>query len=101
MRIFLVLAALASSSFGETCRVLINGTGCRTRQQAIERIFEKLPAISKVTILPRRAAPADNQRVFILESVGPAASKEYLITALGRRAKYYEILNVTPASSSS
>ena len=75
-------------------RVLIDGTGCRTRQQAIERIFEKLPEVDRVTILPRRDSPADNQRIFVLQTNGDPPSKEELIAALGRRAKFYKVLSV-------
>ncbi len=101
---FVLVLLLPASALADTCRVLIDGTGCRTRQQAIQRIFEKLPEIDEVTILPRRDAPADNQRVFVIETRGPIPTKEKLIEALGRRAKFYKVLTVTevtPASSSS
>lgn len=104
MRSIIYYILLVSVASAETARVLIDGTGCRTRQQAIQRIFEKLPEIDEVTILPRRDAPADNQRIFVLETPGPIPTKEKLIEALGRRAKFYKVLTVTevtPASSSS
>ena len=91
------LALLLTVTAGaENCRVLIDGTGCRTRQQAIQRIFEKLPSVADVTILPRRDAPADNQRYFVIESEGTPPTKEALIEALGRRAKFYKVLSVEP-----
>ncbi len=98
MRVTLLVPFLLSSALagGETARVLIDGTGCRTRQQAIQRIFEKLPEIDKVTILPRRDAPADNHRVFLIECPGPAPGKAELIAALGRRAEFYKVVAVEP-----
>lgn len=93
---FLIFFLLSASAFADTCRVLIEGTGCRTRQQSIERIFEKIPDVTKVTILPRSAAPADNHRYFIIESKGTSPTKDALIEALGRRAKFYKILTVEP-----
>lgn len=82
--------------FGKEAQVLIDGTGCRTRQQAIQRIFEQMPEIDEVTILPRRDAPKDNQRIFIIETGGEIPSKERLIEALGRKAKFYKVLSVVP-----
>ncbi len=96
MRIIFFSLLISMIAHGETVRVLIDGTGCRTRQLAIQRIFEKMPDVDDVTILPRRDAPADNQRIFIVESKGPAPSKETLIEALGRRAKFYKIETVAP-----
>ena len=89
---------LAATACADTCRVLIDGTGCRTRQQAIQRIFEKLPDVEEVTILPRRDAPADNQRIFVIDSKAATPSKEELIEALGRRAKFYKVLTVEETS---
>jgi hypothetical protein len=89
---------LAATACADTCRVLIDGTGCRTRQQAIQRIFVKLPDVEKVTILPRSESPADNQRIFVIESKAATPSKETLIEALGRRAKFYRVLTVEEAS---
>ena len=76
-------------------KVLIAGTGCRTRQQAIERIFEKMEGVKQVTILPRRESPADNHRYFIVECAGIPPTQSELVTALGRRAKFYRILSVS------
>jgi len=94
--VFLIKLLLSPLAYAETCRVLIDGTGCSTRQQAIERIFEKLPEVEGVTILPRRDAPKNNQRYFVIETAGEAPSKERLVEALGRRAKFYIILSVEP-----
>lgn len=97
MRSALLLALiLPATAAADTCRVLIDGTGCRTRQQAIQRIFEKLPDVKTVTILPRSEAPADNQRYFLIESEGTSPTKETLIGALGRKAKFYKVLTVDP-----
>ena len=91
--LFLMLI-LGSEAFAGDARVLIDGTGCRTRQQAIERIFEKLPEVELVTILPLRDASTDNQRIFVLETKGDLPTREELIEALGRRAKFYQVLSV-------
>jgi hypothetical protein len=97
MRIALFLALLLPATAGaDTCRVLIDGTGCHTRQQAIQRIFKKLPDVTDVTILPRRDAPADNQRYFVINSQSTSPTKETLIESLGRKAKFYKVLTVDP-----
>jgi hypothetical protein len=97
MRSAIIAAMLLPATAGaDTCRALIAGTGCRTRQQAIQRIFEKLSDVEDVTILPRRDAPADNHRYFVIESKGKPPTKEALIAALGRRAEYYKVLTVDP-----
>jgi hypothetical protein len=97
MRSALLLALLLPATAGaDTCRVLIDGTGCRTRQQAIQRIFEKLPDVKAVSILPRSEAPADNHRYFLIESEGTSPTKETLIEALGRKAKFYKVLTLEP-----
>ena len=101
MRSAIIAAILLPATAGaDSCRAmgraLIAGTGCRTRQQAIQRIFRKLPDVEDVTILPRRAAPTDNHRYFIIESKGSPPTKETLIKALGHRARFYEVLAVEP-----
>ena len=87
---------LPATAGADTYRALIAGTGCSTRQQAIQRIFEKLSDVEDVTILPRRDAPADNHRYFVIESKGNPPTKEALIAALGRRSEYYKVLTVEP-----
>jgi hypothetical protein len=97
MRIFFAVALLlTATAYADTCRVLIDGTGCRTRQQAIQRIFEKLPDVKEVTILPCKEAPADNHRYFVIESKGTSPTKETLIESLGRKAKFYKVITVEP-----
>ncbi|MFK7852281.1 MAG: hypothetical protein AB8D78_14990 [Akkermansiaceae bacterium] len=91
-----ILIFLTATARADTARVLIDGTGCSTRQLAIKRIFEEHPQIGKVMILPRRDAPVNNQRYFIIESAGALPTKAELIKALGRRAKFYKILKVEP-----
>lgn len=78
-----VMLKFGSEAFAGEARVLINGTG-RTRQQAIERIFEKLPEVERVTIMPRRDVPADSKRIFVLETKGDIPTKDDLIEALGK-----------------
>lgn len=92
----LLVFLLTATACADTCRVLIDGTGCRTRQQAIQRIFEKLPDVTEVTILPRKEAPADNHRYFVIESKGTSPNKETLIESLGRKAKFYKVITVEP-----
>lgn len=97
MRSAIIAAMLLPATAGaDSCRALIAGTGCRTRQQAIQRIFRKLPDVEDVTILPRRYAPTDNHRYFVIESKGSPPTKEALIKALGQRAQFYEVLAVEP-----
>jgi hypothetical protein len=93
--LLLVQTLLLMPANAEDCRVLVGGSGCRTRQLAIERIFEELPGVHDVEILPRKVAPAPNQRVFLIRSTGKAPTREQLITALGRRARHYLVLEVT------
>lgn len=95
----IALAALFSLPvFAGECRVLIDGTGCRTRQLAIQRILEKVPDVETVTIQPRAEAPLDNQRYFIVRSRGTSPTLGQLVEALGRRAKHYHILSVSEIS---
>ena len=42
------------------------------------------------------AESPDNQRYFVIESRGIPPTKEALIEALGRKAKFYKVLNVEP-----
>ena len=77
-------------------RVLVDGSGCRTRQLAIVRIFEGIPAVECVEVLPREAAPKLNQRYFLIKSSGDGPTRNQLVQALGKRAKHYQILSVTP-----
>ena len=98
MKFLAILALLTLHADAEECRVLIDGTGCRTRQLAIRKIVEKVPGVEEVTILPRDEAPADNQRYFSVRSKGEAPTREQLVAALGRRAKHYRILSVSPVT---
>ena len=87
---------LSLTAWAEDCKVLVDGAGCRTRQLAIERVFEGMPEVTSVEILPLAEAPALNQRYFVLRCAGKAPSREQLIEALGRRAKFYHVIAVTP-----
>ena len=78
----------------EDCRALVDGAGCRTRQLAMQRIWEAMPGVSEVEILSREEAPEANHRWFVIRSEGTAPDKEALIEALGRRAKYYHVVRV-------
>ena len=91
----LCLLALLPVSAAET-RVLVDGTGCRTRQLAIARIFEGIPGVQSVEVQPRKAAPKLNQRYFLINSSGNGPTQNQLVQALGKRAKHYQILSVTP-----
>jgi len=94
MKISLLCVCLAMSAWAEDCRVLVDGTGCRTRQLAVARIFQTLPGVTDVEILPREQAPALNQRYFVIRSTQKAPTREALIQALGRRAKFYRVVEV-------
>ncbi len=98
MKLLVIIALLALTAHAEECRVLIDGTGCRTRQLAIRKILQKLPGVEEVTILPRNEAPADNQRYFTVRSKAGSPTQEELVAALGRRAKHYRILSVSPVT---
>lgn len=87
---------LSLTAWAEDCKVLVDGAGCRTRQLAIARIFEGILGVTSVEILPLAAAPALNQRYFVLRCAGKAPSREQLIEALGRRAKFYHVIAVAP-----
>ena len=77
-------------------KVLVEGSGCRTRQLALEKVFERMPGVRDVTILPRAEAPEDNHRYFLIRSTGSMPSREQISKALKRRAKYCHIISVTP-----
>jgi hypothetical protein len=95
MKILLLLPCLLISTFAEDCRVLVDGTGCNTRQLAVARILKTLPGVTTVEILPRAETPALNQRYFVIHSTQKAPSREQLIEALGRRATFYHVIAVT------
>jgi hypothetical protein len=84
----------------DDCRVLVEGAGCRTRQLAMQRIWEKLPGVTGVEILPREQAPAANHRWFVICSDRKAPDRETLIKALGRRARHYVVVRVEPVDPS-
>ncbi|MEP4077212.1 hypothetical protein [Haloferula sp.] len=98
MRGVVISLILATSAVAEDCRVLVEGAGCRTRQLAIQRIWEAMLTVSEVEILPRSAAPADNHRYFIVRSEETAPNRKQLIEALGRRAKHYKVKTVEPVT---
>jgi hypothetical protein len=87
---------LSLTAWAEDCKVLVDGAGCRTRQLAIARVFENMPEVTQVEVLPLAEAPALNQRYFVLRCAGKAPSREQLIEALGRREKFYHVIAVTP-----
>ena len=99
MKVVAFSLLLAAPLFSDTCRVLVDGAGCRTRQLAIKRIFEKLPEITEVATLPPEDAPALNQRYFIVKTENDSPTLDELVEALGRRAKHYQIVSVTPQPS--
>lgn len=96
MRVILLGILISSSAIADSCRVLVEGAGCRTRQLAIQRIWTSLEGVDDVRILPRKEAPAANHRYFIIRSGGRSPDKEELIEALGRRAKHYKVISVEP-----
>lgn len=96
MKFLLILFLIVIQAHAGDYRVLVEGAGCRTRQLAMQKIFEKMPGVRDVTILPRSEAPEDNQRYFLIRSTEPIPNREQVSMALGRRAKYYQVISVTP-----
>lgn len=96
MKILLIFILTAIQTHADDYRMLVDGAGCRTRQLAIEKLFEGMPGVRDVTILPREEAPKDNQRYFLIRSTNPIPSSEQVSKALGRRAKYCHVISVTP-----
>lgn len=94
VKVLLLVILLVQAALAADCRVLVDGSGCRTRQLAIQSIWEKLPGVMEVLILPRDKAPAANQRIFVIRSKDASPTKEQLIEALGRRAKFYHVIDV-------
>lgn len=99
MKVWLILFLPVAVCSADPCRVLVEGVGCRTRQLAMQRIWEELPRVKNVEILPREKAPAANHRYFVIRCEGRPPSKEDLIKALGRRAKHYIVKSVEPIPS--
>lgn len=96
MRLVLFLLCLSSWAHAHEYRVLVDGAGCRTRQLAIQRAFAAMPGVTQVEILPLAAAPALNQRYFIIRSSQKIPDTQALTKALGRRAKFYHVQNIEP-----
>lgn len=96
MKVAALFLLLVLSARADDCRVLVDGAGCRTRQLAIARVFEGMPGVKSVEILPLAAAPVLNQRYFVLRCTGRTPDLAQLIAALGRRAKFYHVREVTP-----
>ncbi len=96
MKCIALLLILALAAWAEDCKVLVDGAGCRTRQLVIARIFKNLPEVTDVDLLPRTEAPALNQRYFVVRSGGKSPQREQLVRALGRRAKFYHVIEVAP-----
>lgn len=96
MRFVLFLLFLSSWAHAHDYRVLVDGAGCRTRQLAIQRAFAAMPGVNEVEILPLAAAPALNQRYFIIRASRKIPNTPALIKALGRRAKFYHVQNFEP-----
>ena len=94
MKVLLLVILLVQAALAADCRVLVDGSGCRTRQLAIQSIWEKLPGVSEVLILLREEAPAANQRIFVIRCKESSPTEEQLVEALGRRAKFYHVIDV-------
>lgn len=95
VKILLLVILLVQSALAADCLVLVDGAGCRTRQLVIQKIWEKLPGVTEVLILSRDESPAANQRIFVIRSKAAFPTKEQLVEALGRRAKFYHVIHVT------
>lgn len=98
MRLRIVILLMVMPVAAEDCRALVEGAGCRTRQLAMQRIWEAMPRVTDVEILPREQAPAANHRWFVIRAEGDGPDKDALIKALGRRAKHYHVVRVEELS---
>jgi hypothetical protein len=91
---------MASASAG-TIHVTVGNTGCRTKQLTVQRLWQAIPGMRSVTIVPRKSGDPANQRVFILSTPGSDPDQAALTRALGRRAERYPVLALAPAQGSS
>jgi hypothetical protein len=96
MKWWMCWLVLVPGVLADEFRARVEGAGCRTRQLTIQRIWEQLPEVETVTILPRKQRPAPNQRDFILRCPDATPTAERLNEALGRRAAYYRVIQLTP-----
>jgi len=86
-----LLYGIAAAS-ADTVRVTVGDTGCPGRQNAVQGLWEKVPGVVSVTVLPRQPKQPPAQRIFVIVSKTAAPTEDSLRAALGRRAKHYPIL---------
>ncbi len=94
MRGLLLALFVLSPAAADVCRVTIDGTGCRTRQLAIQRAFTAIDGVEKVEVMPRGTDGPPNRRVFVIHRKGPAPERGHLEAALGKKAGRYRIVSV-------
>ena len=100
MRWCLCLFVLLTDLLADECRARVDGVGCRTRQLAVQRIWERLPEVDGVTVLPRDQRQKPNQRDFVLRCSGKTPTTKRLNEALGRRTSYYRAIQILPTKGS-
>lgn len=79
-------------------RVEVDGVGCHTRQLAVQKIWNRLPEVKSVTILPRAPADPPNRRVFLINAPAPPDSAA-LTAALGSRSRFYKVIAISAVDS--
>jgi len=91
MRLLWIALFTLVPAAADSCRVWIEGTGCRTRQLAIQRAFAAIEGVEKVEVLPRGPDGEANHRVFVVHAKGAPPTRERLEQALGRKSWHYRI----------
>jgi hypothetical protein len=90
--IFSIFLCGFGAAIADTIHVTVGNTGCPGRQISVIKIWEKIPEVLSVTILPRQPKDPSAQRVFVIVSKAISPTEESLRKALGRRVEQYPIL---------
>ncbi len=80
-------------TLADTVKVTVGDTGCPGRQLAVKHLWEKIPCVTSVTVLPRQQGDVAASRVFVIVTKGPSPDSAMLRSALARRAERYPILS--------
>lgn len=90
------LVCLLGISSADTVSVIVGDAGCVARQNTIKTLWTKLPGVTAITLLPRRARNPGGQRTFVIVSRGASPTADEFRAALGRREKNFPILEYQP-----
>jgi hypothetical protein len=93
----LIHALFIVTASAGTVHVAVGNTGCGTRQLTVKRLWQSMPGVRSVVIVPRKPDDPANQRVFIVTTGGADPDQTALSRALGRRAARYPILSLAPS----